>query len=208
METEVMNIWMVLGWINDHLLIPITVASIPVITILVKRYLDKKDKIPHNVSNAVEKNKRLDSLCSELLHRLQAQRVNVWLFHNGGYYYTGEPIQKLSIICEKNDDGVEPVIHLFQNQPMAIFQRNLEKLISNDWFSEYNELQYKDSMAVINSLYHIVSSGLFKLKNKEGYFAGILAIGYSHQHAITAGDAELIKEYTTQIEAELAHRHK
>ncbi len=208
METEVMNIWMVLGWINDHLLIPITVASIPIVTILLKRYLDKKDKIPHNVSNAVEKNKRLDSLCSELLHRLQAQRVNVWLFHNGGYYYTGEPIQKLSIICEKNDDGVEPVIHLFQNQPMAIFQRNLEKLLSNDWFSEYNELQYKDSMAVINSLYHIVSSGLFKLKNKEGYFAGILAIGYNHQHAITAGDVELIKEYATQIEAELAHRHK
>ncbi len=203
-----MNIWMVLGWINDHLLIPITVASIPIVTILLKRYLDKKDKIPHNVSNAVEKNKRLDSLCSELLHRLQAQRVNVWLFHNGGYYYTGEPIQKLSIICEKNDDGVEPVIHLFQNQPMAIFQRNLEKLLSNDWFSEYNELQYKDSMAVINSLYHIVSSGLFKLKNKEGYFAGILAIGYNHQHAITAGDVELIKEYATQIEAELAHRHK
>lgn len=208
METELMDVLAVLGWINDHLLIPIMVAIIPVITILLKRYLDKKDKIPHNVSNAVEKNKRLDGLCADLLTRLQAQRVNVWLFHNGGYYYTGEPIQKLSIICEKNDDGVEPVIHLFQNQPMAIFQRNLEKLISNDWFSEYNELKYNDSMAVINSLYHIVSSGLFKLKNKEGYFAGILAIGYSHQHAITAGDVELIKEYATQIEAELAHRHK
>lgn len=208
MEAEVMSIWSAFAWISDHLLVPIGIASIPIITLLLKRYLDKKDKVPHNVSNAVEKNKRLDGLCADLLVRLQAQRVNVWLFHNGGYYYTGEPIQKLSIICEKNEDTMDPVIHLFQNQPIAIFQRNLEKLISNDWFSEYNELQYKDSMAVINSLYKIVSSGLFKLKNKEGYFAGILAIGYSHQHAITAGDVELIKDYAAQIEAELANHHR
>ena len=196
-----------LAWINDHLLIPICVASIPIVTILLKRYLDKKDKQPHNVSVAVEKNKRLDGLCADLIAKLGAQRVNVWLFHNGGYYYTGEPIQKLSIISETNATGVDAIMHLFQNQPIGLFQRNLEKLIDAEYFQEYNELKYKDSLAVINNLYSIVSSAVFKLRNREGYFAGILAIAYNNQHTMTPGEIETVKDFAVQIEIELA-KHK
>ena len=197
-------------WIVDHfiaLMIPFGAVATPLVTLWYKRYLDKKDKLPHNVANAVDKYKRLSDYAQNLLKKLGAQRVNIWLFHNGGYCYTGEPIQKLSVICESNDEGVEPVMHIFQNQPIGIFQRNLEKLSKNDYFYEYNELQHKDSLAAINLLYKIVSSGLFKLKNKEGYFAGVLAIGYDHHHAITSGEVEIIKEVAKVIEMELA-RHR
>lgn len=199
-----------LDWIVEHLTTLITAIGIiasPLLVLWYKRYLDMRDKIPHNVTTAVEKNKRLDALCSDLQDKLRAQRVVVWLFHNGGYYYTGEPIQKLSVICEKNDDDVEPIIHISQNQPISIFQRNLEKLTENDYFYEYNEQQYKDSLSVLNNLYGIISSGIFKLKNKEGYFAGVLCIGYNRHHAITSGEVEIIKEIACQVEVELSN-HK
>lgn len=199
-----------LDWIAEHaiaLMIPLGAIITPLLTLWFKRYLDKRDKIPHSVANAVEKNKRLDTLCDTIQQRLSAQRVTVWLFHNGGYYYTGDAIQKLSIICEKNAEGVDPIIHIFQNQPISIFQRNLEKLAVNDYFYEYNELQYKDSLSVLNNLYGIISSGIFKLKNKEGYFAGVLCIGYNRHHAITSGEVETIKEIACQVEVELSN-HK
>lgn len=200
----------IVAWFTDHLIalmIPLCAVATPIATLWYKQRLDKKDKKPHSVSVAVEKTARLETLCLKLMERLGAQRVNVWLFHNGGYYYTGEPIQKLSIVCEKNEQGMESIIHIFQNQPISIFQRNLAKLKDNDYFYEYNELQYNDSLAVLNSLYEIVSSGLFKLRNKDNYFAGILAIGYHNHHAVTGGEVEIIKEACKQIEVELANHH-
>ena len=193
-------------WITDHLiafLTPVVMLATPIATLWWKRYLDRKDKTPHSVSLAVEKNKRLQELCRTIQVKLGAQRVNVWLFHNGGYFYTGEPIQKLSMICEQNADGVEPVIHKFQAQPLSVYQRNLEKLMENDYFYEYNELQYKDSLAILNQLYAITSSALFKLYNKEKYFSGILAIGYDHHHNIMSSEVEAVKEISKQIEIEL-----
>ena len=200
----------IIDWVTEHiiaLMIPLCAVATPIATIWYKERLDKKAKKPHSVAVAVEKTARLETLCLKLLDRLGAQRVNVWLFHNGGYYYTGEPIQKLSIVCEKNEMGMESIIHIFQNQPISIFQRNLAKLKDNDYFYEYNELQYKDSLALLNTLYGIVSSGLFKLRNKDNYFAGILAIGYSNHHAVTGGEVEIIKEASRQIEEELANHH-
>lgn len=200
----------IIDWLTEHviaLMIPLCAVATPVVTLWYKQRLDKKDKKPHSVAVAVEKTARLEALCLRLMERLGAQRVNVWLFHNGGYYYTGEPIQKLSMVCEKNEEGMESIIHIFQNQPISIFQRNLAKLKDNEYFYEYNEMQYKDSLAVLNNLYDIVSSGLFKLKNKDNYFAGILAIGYNNHHAVTGGEVEIIKEASKQIEVELANHH-
>lgn len=198
-----------LTWIWEHLqalLIALLTIAMPLFLLWYTRYLQKKDKTPHSVGKAVEKNRRLESICEEIMTKLGAQRVTVWLFHNGGYYYTGEPIQKLSIICEKNEEHAVPIIHIFQNQPISIFQRNLEKLTSNDFSYEYNNFQYKDSLAVLDTLYGIASSALFKLKNKESYFSGILSIGYSTHHTVTNGEIETVKELVKQIEIELINK--
>lgn len=195
-------------WIANNLVsvvVAIIAAMTPIVTVWAQRYFAKKDKTPHSVSKAVIKNRKVELLCEELLMKLDATRVNVWLFHNGGYYYTGEAIQKLSMVSERNAEGVESIMHLFQNQPISIFQRNLQKLIANDWFREYNELQYNDSLSVLNKLYEIVSSGLFKLRNKEGYFCGILAIGYNNQHEVTSGEVEITMSIVKKVEMELTN---
>lgn len=202
METTIGEHWIANNIVS--VLVALIAAMTPILTAWMVRYFAKKDKLPHSVTKAVNKNRRLDHLCSELQIKINASRVNIWLFHNGGYFYTGEPIQKLSMICERNAEGVESIMHIFQNQPIAIFQRNLEKLTSNDWFREYNELRYSDSLATINTLYKIVSTGLFKLRNKEGYFAGILAVSYETNYEVTSGEIEAALLIARKIEQELS----
>jgi len=199
-----------IDWIVNHfiaLLAPVVMLATPLATLWWKRVLDKKDKLPHNISIAVAKNKRLEDLCHTLQVKLDAQRVAVWLFHNGGYFYTHDPIQKLTMVCEQNAEGIEPVLHKFQAQPISIFQRNLEKLADNKYFFEYNELQYNDSLSVLNQMYQITSSAFFKLRNKEDYFAGILAIGYDHHHNIDSSEVAMTEQIAAKIEVELTN-HK
>ena len=195
-------------WIANNIVsivVAIIAAMTPIITLITQRYFAKKDKMPHSITNAVVKNQRLEALCNDLMTRLQPNRITVSLFHNGGYYYTGAPIQKLSVVCEKNAEGVENIMHLFQNFSISIFQRNLEKLIANDEYYEYNELQYNDSAAVINKMYDVASYGMFKLRNNEGYFCGILAIAYSGNHKLTQGESEIARGIARKIESELTN---
>ena len=56
-----------LDWIAEHaiaLMIPLGAIITPLLTLWFKRYLDKRDKMPHSVANAVEKNVKLGIISS------------------------------------------------------------------------------------------------------------------------------------------------
>jgi hypothetical protein len=203
METTITEHWIANNMVS--IVVAIIAAMTPVITLVTQRYFSKKDKTPHSITNAVVKNQRIEALLNELMTKLQPHRITVSLFHNGGYYYTGAPIQKLSVVCEKNAEGVENLMHLFQNFSISIFQRNLEKLIANDEYYEYNELQHNDSAAVINKMYDVISYGMFKLRNAEGYFCGILSVAYSGNHRLTEGEAEIARNIAKKIQSEITN---
>lgn len=197
-------------WV-DHaiqLLIAIITAAASIRIVQLNRFYQKKDKKWHDVGKTVQSNTKLKEFCKQIQKYTEADRTNIWLFHNGGYYYTGEPQQHLSMKAEANSEGTEDIIAKFQGQQIELYQRNLEKLIDSNYIFEYNELQYKDSLAAINALYHISSSALFKISNKDGYMVAILAVSWEQNKNITEKEIEYIKMLIPAITLELMSHKK
>lgn len=137
---------------------------------------------------------KIDEVCDDIQDYIKANKVNVWMFHNGGYYYTGSPIQRLSMVAGNAEILQGDIKQRFTNLPIGIFARNLEKLIIADYVHEKNELMYQDPLAIINMQYNIVSSALFKLKSvNEQDWIGILAIGWEEHKQMSDDDVNFVK---------------
>ena len=165
-------------------------------TYLIKR-LDIEDKkkkekvLANNQKALVHDIKSTDVLKNILLSirkEINCERVNVWMFHNGGYYYTGESIQRMTMIAESNHEELAAIKHKFTGIPVRLFARNLSKLIdnSNMYSHERNELAYNDALSVINEEHRIVSSAIIKIKSSDDKdWVGILALGWVKHTELT-----------------------
>ena len=137
---------------------------------------------------------KIDEVCDDIQDYIKANKVNVWMFHNGGYYYTGSPIQRLSMVAGVAEGMADDVKQRFTNLPIGIFSRNLSKLLEVDYVHEKNELMYQDPLAIINLQYGIISSALFKLKSvNEQDWIGILAIGWEEHKQMSDDDVNFVK---------------
>lgn len=137
---------------------------------------------------------KIDEICDSIQNYIKASKVNVWMFHNGGYYYTGSPIQRLSMVAGVAEGMADDVKQRFTNLPIGIFSRNLSKLLEVDYVHEKNELMYQDPLAIINLQYGIISSALFKLKSvNEQDWIGILAIGWEEHKQMSDDDVNFVK---------------
>ena len=122
------------------------------------------------------------------------------MFHNGGYYYTGENIQRMTMIAETNREPLEPIKHKFLGIPVRLFARNLQKLIANNYTHERNELAYNDALSVINQEHKITSSALFKLTSAdEKDWVGVLAFGWIKHQELTQDQIDYILEQSKII---------
>lgn len=142
----------------------------------------------------------IDNLCQDIKEYVKASRCNVWMFHNGGYYYTGSAIQRLSIVAGVSDNIHEDIKTKFTNLPIGLFARNLQKLLDNDYIHERNELAYQDTLGVINTQYQVTSSALFKLMSADNHdWVGMLAIGWIEHKELTEKEVEFVKTKLTEI---------
>lgn len=142
----------------------------------------------------ISNHSKIDEVCDSIQNYIKASKVNVWMFHNGGYYYTGSPIQRLTMVAGAAEGMTDDVKQRFTNLPIGIFSRNLSKLLEVDYVHEKNELMYQDPLAIINLQYGIVSSALFKLKSVNGQdWIGILAIGWEEHKQMSDDDVTFVK---------------
>ena len=74
-----------------------------------KRYNDKKTKLESKgtLLAQIKKDEIVHLAIRDVRRRYNADRVYIWQFHNGGYFYTSSPMQKLSITYERCSQGLE-----------------------------------------------------------------------------------------------------
>lgn len=169
--------------------------------VIKKMEIKEKEKHDNHLKNNlaqleqdINNHSKINELCDDIHSYIGANRVNIWMFHNGGYYYTGSPIQRLTMVAGNAEVLQEDLKQRFSNLPIGVFARNLQKLIDNDYIHEKNELMYQDPLAIINMQYHIVSSALFKLKSMdEQDWIGILAIGWEEHKQLNIDEVNFIK---------------
>lgn len=93
----------------------------------------------------------LDAKTEALREALDSQRTSVSVFHNGGHYFTGESIKKLSMVSESVDNSgmLEPTKNETQNVPVGPYLRNLSLLFNFDFVYERNIEEKNDILAQI-----------------------------------------------------------
>jgi len=115
--------------------------------IWLKYYLENRKK---NVECIVQKTVIQDT---EILNRLDeireetgASRVSIMCFHNGGEYYSGRSVQKLSCAYESVSPGISRTQLSLQNIPVSSCLTTISNLIENREFHCYDVVQnYPDS---------------------------------------------------------------
>ena len=114
----------------------------------------------------------------------QAHRVFYLAAQNGEKTLDGYSIKKLSMMAEKNANGVDNIIGEIQNVPTITFKRNVANLKdSPSGYFVSNESELTDRLSRINVSYGINTLLGFKVLNiKYGEkWTGILGIGFEEQ---------------------------
>lgn len=168
-----------------------------------KNAQDRAEHLKKNLEGIKEdiaSHSMIDNVCQEIKNYIKSSRCNIWMFHNGGYYYTGNAIQRLSIVAGVSDNINEDLKAKFTNLPIGLFARSLQKLLDNDYTHERNELAYQDTLGIINSQYQITSSALFKLMSADGHdWVGMLSIGWLEHNELTDKEIEFVKSKLVEI---------
>jgi len=151
----------------------------PLLVTRYRHYLNNKTKVDP-IKSALQTNMLVDDQLEQIKDELDACRVWISQFHNGGNFYpTGKSIQKFSIFHELYIPGVSSISDTFKNIPVSLFSKPIshlysdgEILISN--YKKGNHFGLKTFAEGTGSK----SSYLFALNSINDEFIGTLGIEY------------------------------
>lgn len=128
---------------------------------------------------------RIGEILEHIQEETQAHRVFYLAAQNGEKTLDNYSIKKLSMMVEKNAEGVDDIIQEIQNVPVVTFKRNINLLKeSRSGYSVTNESDLTDRLSRINVSYGMNTLLGFKVMNiKHGEkWTGILGIGFEEQN--------------------------
>lgn len=117
------------------------------LAIWLKYYLDKKSKARECiVQRTVDEDTEILDRLDELKNEIGADRISIFSFHNGGEYYSGRSMQKLSCSYEVVSNGVARMQLSMQNIPVSACLTTVRNLVENKEFHCYDvDLLYPES---------------------------------------------------------------
>jgi hypothetical protein len=173
----------------------ITGVISPVTILFLKTKLSKKEK-PDMVTEALIVGELVTNKIEEIREEINADRVWVTQFHNGGHFYpTGKSIAKFSIIYETVNTGVSSIQTNFQNIPVNLFSKSLNRLVS---VNTIEISDYKDETISTYGLKYIAeesgckSTYLFAIKTIDDRFIGVMGVDYTKRK--TKLDVDVIND--------------
>jgi len=160
-----------------------TISAIvgPIAVARYKHYLYTKKDDP--VVASIKSNMLVDEQLEQLKSELDACRIWISQFHNGGNFYpTGKSIQKFSIFHEMVKPGVKSISEIYKNIPVSLFTKpfmymyeNSEILIQN--YSKDDQFGLQTFAEGTGSK----SSYMFALNSINDEFIGTLGIEYCNR---------------------------
>ena len=175
----------------------------PVLVVVTKKLLEKKEK-PDMVKDTLQMSELVVSKIEKIREELDADRVWITQFHNGGHYYpTGKSMAKFSMLYETVGVGVASVQSNFQNIPVNLFSKSINEILSNDIISIPD---FKDETIATFGLKYIAedtgckSGYIFSIKTIDGKFIGSLGIDFT-KNTVELSDDDILhlSNYATSI---------
>ena len=151
----------------------------PVAILVARHYLQEHKKTKDPIKDAAENGEIICKILDQILDDSSLDRVWITQFHNGGHFYpTGKSIQKFSMIYEAVSTNAESIRHNFQNIPINLFSKSINRLLDHD---RIIIVDYKDEEIPTYGLRYLAeetnckSSYMFALKNIDGKMIGVLS---------------------------------
>ena len=158
------------------------------------KFITKPKNYP--LEEAINTNALVDSQLESMMVEMEADRIWVSQFHNGGHFYpTGKSIQKFSIFYEKSSPGTLSSQHTFQNIPCSLFAKSLAELNKEGEIGVPNFKDYDDfGLQNVAEQYGTASFYLISLEDLNGKFTGTLAISYNEEYKFNKEDWIYIRQ--------------
>ena len=184
------------------------IAAIGVLIKAIKSTAKEIDSIPKRIKKQVNVDDLIISKMEEVKEQLNADRVQVYDFHNGGHYANGRSALKTSCSYEVVRAGISRKQGFLQSIPLSCLSKFVSKLM-NDSFMEVKNLEdMKEEMPAtyqlkkdmkINSFYDVI------LNNSMGEPVGFLAVQFvkNKYNVLTEHDKDIILNLKELIEEKL-----
>lgn len=186
----------------EIVLIATTLSAVigPIVVTRYRYYLENKKKKKNPVGNSLKHTVLIDDQIADLRTELDACRVWVCQFHNGGNFYpTGASIQKFSIFYETVKQGAVGIKHVFQNIPVSLFAKPISHVYEEGELLIPNYKQHEDyGLKLIAEGTNARSSYVFALNSIDGEFLGTMGVEYCSR-ARKLNDEQLNECRTTAI---------
>ena len=157
------------------------IAAIGVLIKAIKSTKKEIDSLPKKIKKQVNIDDLIISKMEEVKEQLNADRVQIYDFHNGGHYANGRSALKTSCSYEVVRAGIERKQGYLQAIPLSCLSKFVSKLMNEDFLEVRNIEEIKDEMPAtyqlkkdmkINSFYDVI------LNNSIGEPVGFLAIQF------------------------------
>ena len=160
------------------LVVVISAVVGPLLVTRYRHYLNNKKVDP--IKAAIEVNNLVEEQLDGIKDELDADRVWISQFHNGGNFYpTGKSIQKFSIFHEIYTPGISHISETFKNIPVSLFSKSISHLYSDGeiLIPNYSK-EDKYGLKTFADGTSAKSSYLFSLNSINDEFIGTLGIEY------------------------------
>jgi len=188
-------------------LLPVTIAVIttlisPIVVEWVKSKIQTKKPDPLN--EAIKHNEDITHQLEIILNELEADRIWIAMFHNGGHFYpTGKSIQKFSIFHERTTLETDSIMDTFQNIPVSLFPKCLSKI-----YKEHELSLDKDNIHDFNFFSKnqgINSMEMFSIEDLEGRFIGIMSLEFKNPRQLNKDQYIFVRQKLGIIGGILGH---
>ena len=143
------------------------------------KFSSKKDSLTKDIDASEQVQEQIE----DLLDELNADRVWISMFHNGGHLYpTGKSLQKFSIMYETLGVGHSKSIkETFQNVPISVFAKTMGKLNKDGEIKASVKCQ-KGNFGLTAFLTEYGSKCLLMLalEDLQEHFIGMLTIEFAY----------------------------
>ena len=174
----------------------ITAVFGPIAVAWARTKLEKKeDKTP--MAEALEVSKLINDQLEVLMNELGCNRIWIAQFHNGGNFYpTGKSIQKFSICYELVTIETPRVQQTFQNIPVSLFPKVLNKIYKDGEIEILNAESEGNSFGIdaLTSQFKTKSISMIGLRSLDNHLIGVMGISYTQEHNVVQDEWDYIRK--------------
>ena len=148
------------------------------------------------LEEAIDLNELVSEQIEIIIDELEADRIWIAQFHNGGHFYpTGRSIQKFSIFYETITPNTEPIQSVFQNIPVSLFPKSLSKIYKDGELSIVTLNDEEDyDLKPLCIAYGTKSFYMISIYNLDDHFIGVMGIAFNEEYKLSKEDWIFIRQ--------------